>query len=363
MLTGFNVCMASNDDNANNPLYPGYWLVKAGIKGALSHLVGTEETAWGMRTMPASDSIIPSVASTQIRNATDARALLEATGIAARMPGRLGGILAGARGLSEAHMKVLSEKALPKALEDLVGCDYFKAAESAAKSQANAIDYRQDADLLAYLAQLSDANINPDSNPLNYTVNTNFNNGAEATLLAITKGIMEGYFGAGGITLGGYDYHQNDVGGTNQKDFNAGYLVGLYFTCAHYFATKYGLKNNFHVIVVSDGSASGSAGKQDNSVQANGDPRPGGDQGEKGGAMCISYNNGKLIKYHSQKRQINYFTDAGAVNKAHDIGDNPALGIEYLLANTLSADGIDFAKVLPIASLPDEDRVYEMGKK
>jgi hypothetical protein len=362
-LTGFNVCMTSNDDNATNQLFPGYWLVKAGIKGALSYLVGTEETAWGMRTMPAPDSMM-ALASTQIQSPGDARALLEATGIAAAMPGRLGAMLNASRGLSEAHMKVLNEKALPTALEQLVGCDYFKAAESAAKSQANDIDYRQDAELLTYLAQLGDATINPDSNPLAYTVNANFaqGNGIEATLLTMAYGMMKGYFGCGGITIGGYDYHQNDVGGTNQKDFNAGYLVGLYFTMAHYFANQYSLDNNFHVILVSDGSASGSAGKQDNSVQANGDPRPGGDQGEKGGAMCISYNRKKGIKYHSQKRQINYFTSAGAVNKQHDIGDNPALGIEFLLANAFNADGIDFGKVLPISQLPDADVVYEPKK-
>src|SRR5690606_37919700 len=88
----------------------------------------------------------------------------------------------------------------------LVDCSTSKNVENIAEGSGN-VDPRQN-------QAVANANI------------WNLNNGGELARAAMVMNSITGVAGPVGLEMGGYDYHGNDRATTDQRDLNAGRLVG-----------------------------------------------------------------------------------------------------------------------------------------
>jgi hypothetical protein len=105
---------------------------------------------------------------------------------------------------------------------------------------------------------------------------TNASNSRGTVLGSIVMNAVNGNAGAAAIELGGYDYHDNTRTNGDQKDFEAGQLVGRALETARL------LNRSIFIHVTSDGA-----------VRANPSATPGpwvSDGGERGAAYILAYN-------------------------------------------------------------------------
>jgi hypothetical protein len=156
------------------------------------------------------------------------------------------------------------------------------------------------------------------------------------------KLVIDGFAGAGCVTMGGYDYH----GGMRQegevKDFRAGRCMGA---CLEYAARK-GVPLMMYVF--SDGSLS-SNGVVDNSVNGRGKGEWVSDNQATAAAFFLVYKpTGRATLFQSgsdlltpeQHQQIGYFSADGDVQRAGTPGaNNVNLLVEMVLLNYMALHG------------------------
>jgi hypothetical protein len=173
---------------------------------------------------------------------------------------------------------------------------------------------------------------------------------------SIMKLVIDGFAGAGCVTMGGYDYH----GGARQegevKDFRAGRCMGA---CLEYAARK-GVPLMMYVF--SDGSLS-SNGVIDNSVNGRGKGEWTSDNQDTAASFFLVYNpqgRSPLLTTSgltaAQHQQIGYFSADGNVQRAGTPGaNNVNLLVETVLLNYMALHGETnlFATAFPNHGLGD----------
>src|SRR5262249_55855472 len=85
-----------------------------------------------------------------------------------------------------------------------------------------------------------------------------------STVITITKLLVDGFAGAGSISLGGFDYHTNDRSTGELADFRAGQMMGY----ALELAARKG--KDLFLYVFSDGAQNSGRGMIDNSLDGRG---------------------------------------------------------------------------------------------
>jgi hypothetical protein len=173
---------------------------------------------------------------------------------------------------------------------------------------------------------------------------------------SVMKMVVDGYAGAGCITMGGYDYH----GGARQegetKDFRAGRCMGA---CLEYAAR---MDKPLMMYVFSDGSLS-SNGVIDNSVNGRGKGEWTSDNQDTAAPFFLVYNptgRAQLLTTANltaaQHQQIGYFSADGNVSRAGSPGaNNVNLLVEMILLNYMALHGEQnlFASRFPTHGLGD----------
>ncbi len=154
------------------------------------------------------------------------------------------------------------------------------------------------------------------------------------------KMVLDGYAGAGCITMGGYDYH----GGMRQegetKDFRAGRCMGA---CLEYAAR---MGKPLMMYVFSDGSLS-SNGVIDNSVAGRGKGEWTSDNQDTAAPFFLVYNptgRAQLLTTAgltaAQHQQLGYFSADGNVARSGTPGaNNVNLLVQMLLLNYMALNG------------------------
>jgi hypothetical protein len=220
-------------------------------------------------------------------------------------------------------------------LKDLVKCGYLKAADVA--DRFGDVDLDPGNDDRIFLAGstssiFSDQDWNGGGSDQNEFRKT----------AAVMKLVIDGYAGAGCITMGGYDYH----GGMRQegevKDFRAGRCMGA---CLEY-AAQVGVPLMMYVF--SDGSLS-SNGVIDDSVNGRGKGEWTSDNQSTASSFFLVYNPGgppQLFQSGSdaltaaQHQQIGSFSGDGNVNRAGTPGaNNVNLLVEMVALNYMALHG------------------------
>ena len=361
-VTGAIIPARSENDTGNNPHNPLYAIAKAGAgnvgaNGSILTLCGSRNSDSGGNSMAPLAMIDPALRPTKIDRPSDVVGLVDT--------GQLVGLLGpdDATAVLESIYRISREKmddpqvmtglnnpaTADAVLKDLVKCGYLKAADVADRFGAVDLDPGNDSrifDPAAASAIFNDQDWNGGGRD-----ESEFRKTA-----AIMKLVIDGYAGAGVITMGGYDYH----GGMRQegevKDFRAGRCMGA---CLEY-AAQVGVPLMMYVF--SDGSLS-SNGVIDDSANGRGKGEWTSDNQSTAASFFMVYSpNGRASPFLSgsdtltaaQHQQIGSFSADGNVNRTGTpAANNVNLLVEMIALNYMALHGEQgqFASAFPMHGL------------
>ena len=203
------------------------------------------------------------------------------------------------------------------AIKDLMRCGYLKAADIAERFAGKVIDPALDPDIVGTTGIFSTDEFN--------------GSGEFRKTASVMKTVIDGYAGAGTISMGGYDYHTGDRSTGELRDLRAGRCMGA---CLEYAARK-GVPLMMYVF--SDGSLA-SNGTLDNSVDGRGKGVWTGDNSSTAASFFLVYNpNGAPTPI---RQQIGYFRADGSVEtNSSPAANNVNLLVETVILNYMSLNG------------------------
>ena len=325
----------SDNDTGNNPHNPMYGIYRAGANGELLSLVGSRSSESGGNSMAPADLIDPTARPTKVDRPTDVTGLVDT--------GKLVGLLSqedavavmeSIQRVSNMKMGNMPTKLTPAAadavVQDLVRCGYVKSADLVARfGNPAALNPEVDADILGGSGIFSQTEWDG-------------NDGGEFRKTAsVMKMVVEGYAGAGTITMGGFDYHTGDRSTGELRDERAGKCMGA---CLEYARRK---NKPVMIYVFSDGSVA-SNGTLDNTTNGRGKGVWTGDNSSTAGSFFLVFNPGRRptllaaapdgVSLH---KQVGWFrTSDGSVDTASSpAANNVNLLVDTLLLNYLALHG------------------------
>lgn len=311
-VNGTIIAARSENDTGNNPHNPMYGIYSAGSFGDLLALVGSQSSDSGGNSLAPAYMVNTAARPTKVDRASDVTGLVDT--------GKLVGLLNQQDAVAVLEsIERISRKKLDRIdtklgndaiLKEMVQCGYVKSADLADRfgNALAALNPDIDADIVGSGGIFSSAEYNSDAE---------FRKTA-----AVMKMVVNGYAGAGTITMGGFDYHTGDRATGEVRDLRAGRCMGA---CLEYAARR---RQPLMVYVFSDGSLS-SNGMIDNSVNGRGKGQWTGDNQSTAASFYIVYSpNGRPS---ARRNQIGAFTADGSVNTA----SSPAANAVNLLAETV----------------------------
>jgi hypothetical protein len=308
-------CARSNDDTANNPHNPMYWLNAAGAQGELTQLLGTSDSVSGGRSISPALSINPANAPVRINRPEDVLGLVNV--------GRLNQLFSNEKAerimksierLSDMRLRQISSQSLPEQIKTLVRCGYIQSQDILNKYSANNLDPRLDPDVTA-------------------TFN-NLNNTDQRRTASIAKMVLDGHAGTGTITKGGYDYHNNTRRTGEMRDFEAGELIGRVIELA---ARK---NKNVMIYVLTDGGVS-TRPVIDDTEGGRGKYNWTGDSSVRSSSFMFVYRHaGRATLRRPNDRQIGHFLQNGSVDREATLISNNVTNLaKAVVANYLALHG------------------------
>jgi hypothetical protein len=352
-INGAIIPARSENDTGNNPHNPLYAIQKAGADGSILTLAGSRNSESGGNSMAPLSMIDPAYRPTKVDRPSDITGLVDT--------GQLVGLLGpdDATAVLESIYRISREKmddpqvqtgiTADALVKDLVKCGYLKAADVADRFGDADLDPGND-------VRIFDPNSN--NGIFNATdwngLNSNRDQDEFRKTASMMKLVIDGYAGAGCITMGGYDYH----GGARQegeiKDFRAGRCMGA---CLEY-AAQVGVPLMLYVF--SDGSLS-SNGVIDDSIDGRGKGEWTSDNQSTAASFFLVYSpNGRPPLFSgdglpaAQHQQIGSFSVDGNVNRAGTPGaNNVNLLVEMVALNymALHGDQANFTNAFPTHGL------------
>jgi hypothetical protein len=337
-VNGAIIAARSENDTGNNPHNPMYGIAKAGSRGELLTLIGSQNSDSGGNSMAPAMLMDPANRPTKIDRASDASGLVDT--------GALGTLFTNPNGTPDTastvavmeQMARISEQKLLKVdpgiadsarLETQVKCGYVKTADTVDRfSDPAAIDPAQDQDITGGAGVFG----------------ADFGNDREfEKTAAVMKLVVEGYAGAGTISMGGFDYHTGDRSTGEDRDLRAGRCIGA----ALEFAARRG--KPLMVYVFSDGSLS-SNGRVDDTAGGRGKGEWTGDNQQTAAAFFLVYNpptsGGRAVLLTSgaagaaRHQQLGYFSaDGDVVNSSSPAANNVNLLVQTVLLNYMALHG------------------------
>lgn len=319
-INGAVIPALSDNDTGNNPHNPMYGIYRAGADGSLTTLIGSQSSDSGGNSMAPAMLIDPTVRPTKVDRPTDVTGLVDT--------GDLIGVLnqADAVAVMESIERISAMKLakvdtrLPTdvTVKDLVTCGYVKTADLADRfGDPTTLNPAIDPEIVGPGGIFSQAEFNGD--------------GEFRKTASVMKMVINGFAGAGTVTLGGYDYHTGDRSTGELRDLRAGRCIGA---CLEY-AARVGVP--VMIYVFSDGSVA-SNGMIDNSADGRGKGVWTGDNSSTAASFFLVYNPdgrpalmGGTADDQARHQQLGYFRADGSVESA----SSPAANNVNLLVNTV----------------------------
>lgn len=336
-VNGAVIAARSENDTGNNPHNPMYGIAKSGSRGSLLGLIGSQNSDSGGNSMAPAMLMDPANRPTKVDRASDAAGLVD-TGALGTLFTKPDGVTPDSQSTVRVmeQMARISEQKLHKVetqlanateaqrLEKQVKCGYVKTAHTVAKFS-------------------SPAAVNP---ALDTRINgagsifgANFGNDGEFQKTAsVMKLVVEGYAGAGTISMGGFDYHTGDRSTGELRDLRAGRCIGA---CLEFAALN---NQPLMIYVFSDGSLS-SNGMVDSSVDGRGKGVWTGDNQQTAAAFFLVYNPAgrpALLNTGTPARhqQIGYYSAGGdVVTSSSPAANNVNLLVQTVLLNYMALHG------------------------
>jgi hypothetical protein len=329
-INGSVIPARSENDTGNNPHNPMYGIAKAGAKGELLTLIGSQTSDSGGNSMAPAMLMDPANRPTKIDRRTDVVGLVDTGEVATILsPEDTVSVLESMVRISNAKMDRVGT-AMPTAedfdTEKRFKCSYVKTADTVETfSSPAALDPGADPDITAIFGA-------------NFGGDREFEKTA-----AVMKLVIEGNAGAGTISMGGFDYHTGDRATGEVRDLRAGRCMGA---CLEYAARR---GKPLMLYVFSDGSLS-SNGRVDMSVDGRGKGEWTGDNQQTAAAFFLVYNppslGGKPVLLDEggipveRRQQLGYFRQDGDVETASSAAaNNVNLLVQTVLLNYMALHG------------------------
>lgn len=319
-INGAVIPALSDNDTGNNPHNPMYGIYKAGADGSLVTLIGSQSSDSGGNSMAPAMLIDPTVRPTKVDRTSDVTGLVDTGDLTSILSqSDAVAVMESIERISEMKLaKVDTQLTTDVTVKDFVTCGYVKTADLADRfGNPASLNPELDPDIVGPAGIFSQAEFNSD--------------GEFRKTAAVMKMVINGYSGAGTITMGGYDYHTGDRSTGELRDLRAGRCMGA---CLEY-AARVGVPLMMYVF--SDGSVA-SNGTLDNSVDGRGKGVWTGDNSSTAASFFLVYNPagratlmGGTADEQARHQQIGYFRPDASVESA----SSPAANNVNLLVNTV----------------------------
>lgn len=351
-INGAVIPARSDNDTGNNPHNPMYGIARAGTSragadGSLVTLVGSRNSDSGGNSMAPAMLIDPSIRPTKIDRPSDVTGLVNVGDFGALTQAEAVAVMESVYRISDKKLnRVSTNLTNDTELLNQVRCGYVKSADLADRFG-------------------NPSQIDPDDRGVGGGVivgdgggifsESEFDGDSEFRKTAsVMKMVIDGFAGAGTITMGGFDYHTGDRATGEVRDLRAGRCMGA---CLEYAARS---NKPLMIYVYSDGSVA-SNGREDNSVEGRGKGEWTGDNSSTAASFFLVYNPGSrpvLIGATAEEQavhqQIGYMrADASVETAATPAANNVNLLVEAVILNYMALHGEQgqFASAFPAASV------------
>ncbi len=338
-INGAVIPARSDNDTGNNPHNPMYGIYRAGAGGSLLDLIGSRSSESGGNSMAPANLIVPTALPTKVDRPSDVTGLVDVGDLLNVLSkDDAVKVMESIQRISAMKMaNVDPEVARRQAIEDSVNCGYVKSADLADRfGNPATLDPELDTDIVGPNGIFTQAELDSD--------------GEFRKTAAVMKMVINGYAGAGTITMGGYDYHTGDRRTGEIRDLRAGRCMGA---CLEY-AARMGVPLMMYVF--SDGSVA-SNGMIDNSVDGRGKGVWTGDNSSTAASFFLVYNPnsrptllGANADAQARRQQIGYMRpDASVETNATPAANNVNLLVETVILNYMALHGEQgqFASLFP----------------
>lgn len=329
-INGVVIPARSENDTGNNPHNPMYGIYRAGADGSLLSLIGSRSSDSGGNSMAPMDFMNlaasmdpPPGRPTKVDRPSDVTGLVDV--------GDLVGLLSqeDAVAVMESIQRISDQKmnqvnaysdiSANDVVKDLVRCGYVKSADIADRfGDPTSLNPEADPDIVGAGGIFSVDEFNGD--------------GEFRKTASVMKLVVNGFAGAGTITMGGFDYHTGERGTGERRDLRAGRCMGA---CLEY-AARIGVP--LMLYVCSDGSVA-SNGRIDDSQDGAGKGEWTGDNQSTAASFYLVYNpNGQPTV--TSNNQIGFMrSDASVETSATPAANNVNLLAQTVVLNYMALHG------------------------
>ena len=319
-INGAVIPARSDNDTGNNPHNPMYGIRTAGADGSLLNLIGSSNSESGGNSMAPPMMVDPEGRPAKIDRPSDVTGLVDVGDLIGLLNQEDAvAVMESIYRISNSKLgKVNTQLTNDAILKQLVECGYVKSADIADRfGDPSELNPELDPDIVGESGIFTAEEFAGDSE---------FRKAA-----SVMKLVINGYAGAGTITMGGYDYHTGNRSTGELRDLRAGRCMGA---CLEY-AKRAGVPLMMYVF--SDGSVS-SSGMLDDSENGRGKGVWTSDNSSTAAPFFLVYNPGgraNLIggtpEQQAMHQQIGYMRADASVETA----SSPAANNVNLLVNTI----------------------------
>lgn len=344
-VNGYLSCLANRDDSRENEHNPLHTLAHAGYAGSVVPGVGSNESASGGNSAPATEFFNPTSSPVVIRNVNDA--------IGTVLPRTL------SKYFDRETFQEIFRATQRWSVQDQAALHLASADEQLAKV-SKILDKKPYEQALAQVSKFKADDVDltkvPDLSSLWM---------GDEGAGSLVKMVSDGMAACGTLSLGGFDYHNNGSVNCNDADFRAGSMIGK--VIEHFHRTG----RNLMLCIFTDGGTAGPAEGGDliddpvTLVDTAGNPLlgtngapitmggprigPTGDSGARGLRVTLFANNSGAGRLQSVKKmpasgslQVGGYKDGGNADKDAVItGENPALSALVDVYNLMILDGLE----------------------
>jgi hypothetical protein len=234
----------SENDTGNNPHNPMYGIYRAGLRGQILQLIGSENSESGGNSMAPAMLIDPEIRPTKIDRPSDASGLVDVGDLNLLLdnPDDIVSVMESMKRITDFKLDLVNTRiSVPdgedQRLKERLSCEYLRSADTLEKfSSPDALDPSIDANIVGAGGIFDQAEFDGDRE--------------YQKAASVMKLVIDGIAGAGTIEMGGYDYHTGDRRTGEARDFRAGQCIGACLDYARRSATP------LMIYVFSDGSVS-----------------------------------------------------------------------------------------------------------
>jgi len=325
-INGAVIPSRSDNDTSNNPHNPMYAIAAAGANGSLMPLVGSRNTDSGGNSMAPASFIDLSMRPTKIDRPSDVTGLVDVGDLFNLLSqSDAVAVMESIQRVSAQKMaKVNSQVTRDDIIKDMVNCGYVKSADLADRfGDPSTLNPLLDVDIVGPGGIFSLAEFDSEQE---------FQKTA-----SIMKLVVNGFSGAGTVTMGGFDYHTGDRSTGELRDLRAGRCMGA---CLEYAARR---NQPLMMYVFSDGSVA-SNGRIDESVDGRGKGEWTGDNSSTGASFFLVYNPtgkpqlmGATPEQNAIQQQIGFMRpDASVETASAPSANNVNLLVQTVLLNYMA---------------------------